>query len=347
MTSARGSGRVGARWTGAILDLYAGFVLLYLFLPIFVIVSYSFNKPEGKFNFVWKAFSLDAWRDPFLYPALVDAMKLSLKVAAVSTTVATLFGALIALALCRYSWRGSGAVNMLLVLPLTTPEVVLGSSLLSLFLASNVASGFWTIVIAHVMFSVSYVALTVKARIRGFDWTLEEAAMDPAPHRPRHRRRGDAGLRAVARRFHHHPVQRRHQGHLSPLCVWRAPGRVPAADQRAGDDDPGGKPHPARDHQPVAEPSPETGHYPAGPLAQQNGRNGRLAPVLPMSSRAALRLPYPSGSFRTRFPVSWNMALATAGASGGTPGSPTPVGAASDGTMCTSTFGIWSIRRTL
>jgi spermidine/putrescine transport system permease protein len=178
MTSARGSGRVGARWTGAILDLYAGFVLLYLFLPIFVIVSYSFNKPEGKFNFVWKAFSLDAWRDPFLYPALVDAMKLSLKVAAVSTTVATLFGALIALALCRYSWRGSGAVNMLLVLPLTTPEVVLGSSLLSLFLASNVASGFWTIVIAHVMFSVSYVALTVKARIRGFDWTLEEAAMD-------------------------------------------------------------------------------------------------------------------------------------------------------------------------
>ena len=176
--AARGSARTGARWTGAILDLYAGFVLLYLFLPIFVIVSYSFNKPEGKFNFVWKAFSLDAWRDPFLYPALVDAMKLSLKVAAVSTTVATLFGALIALALCRYSWRGSGTVNMLLVLPLTTPEVVLGSSLLSLFLASNVASGFWTIVIAHVMFSVSYVALTVKARIRGFDWTLEEAAMD-------------------------------------------------------------------------------------------------------------------------------------------------------------------------
>jgi spermidine/putrescine transport system permease protein len=174
----RRGGAVGSRWTGAVLDLYAGFVLLYLFLPIFVIVSYSFNKPEGKFNFVWKAFSLDAWRDPFLYPALVEAMKLSLKVAAVSTTVATLFGALIALALCRYNWRGSGPVNLLLVLPLTTPEVVLGSSLLSLFLASNVAAGFWTIVIAHVMFSVSYVALTVKARIRGFDWTLEEAAMD-------------------------------------------------------------------------------------------------------------------------------------------------------------------------
>jgi spermidine/putrescine transport system permease protein len=172
------TGAVGSRWTGPLLDLYAGLVLLYLFLPIFVIVAYSFNKPEGRFNFVWKAFSLDAWRDPFVFPALVDAMKLSLQVAAVSTSVATVFGALIALALCRYSWRGSGPINYLLVLPLTTPEVVLGSALLSLFLQANVGTGFATIVIAHIMFSVSYVALTVKARIRGFDWTLEEAAMD-------------------------------------------------------------------------------------------------------------------------------------------------------------------------
>lgn len=172
------TGTVGTRWTGRLLDVYAALVLLYLFLPIFVIISYSFNKPQGKFNFVWKAFSLDAWKDPFLFPALVDAMKLSLKVAAVSTTVATVFGTLIALALCRYKWRGAGPVSLLLVLPLTTPEVVLGSSLLALFLQANVAAGFWTIVIAHIMFSVSYVALTVKARIRGFDWTLEEAAMD-------------------------------------------------------------------------------------------------------------------------------------------------------------------------
>ena len=174
---ARG-GQVGSRWTGRLLDLYAGLVLLYLFLPIFVIVSYSFNKPAGKFNFVWKSFSLDAWRDPFLYPALVDAMKLSLKVAAVSTSVSVVFGSLIALALCRYTWKGAGPINLLLVLPLTTPEVVLGSSLLSLFLQVNAPTGFWTVVIAHIMFSVSYVALTVKARIRGFDWTLEEAAMD-------------------------------------------------------------------------------------------------------------------------------------------------------------------------
>ena len=166
------------RVANRIMDVYAIMVLAYLFIPIAVIILYSFNKPEGKFNFVWKAFSLDAWRDPLKYEALVEAMKLSLKVAAVSTTVATLLGSLIALALCRYRFKGSGLINLLLVLPLTTPEVVLGSSLLSLFLNLNAQMGFATIVIAHIMFSVSYVALTVKARIRGFDWTLEEAAMD-------------------------------------------------------------------------------------------------------------------------------------------------------------------------
>jgi spermidine/putrescine transport system permease protein len=160
------------------MDIYALLVLGYLFLPIAVIILYSFNRPEGKFNFVWKGFSLDAWRDPFKYEPLVEAMKLSIKIAGVSTAVATLFGSLIALALCRYRFKGSGFIGLLLVLPLTTPEVVLGSSLLSLFLNLNATMGFTTIVIAHIMFSVSYVALTVRARIRGFDWTLEEAAMD-------------------------------------------------------------------------------------------------------------------------------------------------------------------------
>ncbi len=170
------------RIASRLMDIYAILVLVYLFLPIGVIILYSFNKPEGKYNFVWKAFSLDAWRDPFKYEPLVEAMKLSLKVAALSTGVATLLGTLIALALCRYTFKGSGLINLLLVLPLTTPEVVLGSSLLSLFLNLNAQMGFATIVIAHIMFSVSYVALTVKARIKGFDWTLEEAAMDLGAH---------------------------------------------------------------------------------------------------------------------------------------------------------------------
>lgn len=176
---ARGGAAVGrTRWPGRLLDVVAGLVLLYLFLPIFVIVLYSFNEPAGKFNFVWKAFSLRAWAEPFRYPALVDAMKLSLGVAVVATVVAALFGTLVALALTRYRFRGSRLVNALLLFPLTIPEVVLGSSLLALFLQFSVPLGFATIVIAHIMFSVSYVALTVKARLRGFDWSLEEAAMD-------------------------------------------------------------------------------------------------------------------------------------------------------------------------
>ncbi|MDQ3223852.1 MAG: ABC transporter permease [Gemmatimonadota bacterium] len=168
----------GQRLGTWVVDGYAALVLAYLLLPILVIVLYSFNKPAGRFNFVWKSFSLDAWRNPLRYDALVEAMKLSLSVAAISTLVAALFGTLIALALTRYRFRGSAPVGLLLVLPLTTPEVVLGSSLLTLFLDLNVRTGFATIVIAHIMFSVSYVALTVRARIRGFDWTLEEAAMD-------------------------------------------------------------------------------------------------------------------------------------------------------------------------
>lgn len=167
-----------ARWRGRLLDAYGGLVLVYLFLPILVIVAFSCNEPAGRFNFVWRRFSLAAWRDPFRYPELVHAMALSLRVAGIATAVATVFGTMIALALSRHRFRGAGAVRLLLVLPLTTPEVVLGSSLLSLFLTLNAHTGFVTIVIAHIMFSVSYVALTVRARIRGFDWRLEEAALD-------------------------------------------------------------------------------------------------------------------------------------------------------------------------
>lgn len=163
---------------GRVVDVVAAAALLFLFLPIFVVVAYSFNAPAGKFNFVWHMFSFHAWTEPFRYPALVDAMKVSVEVAATATAVATVFGTMIAIALSRYRFRGRAVVSALLILPLTVPEVVLGSSLLSLFLDVGVHTGFVTIVIAHVMFCVSYVAITVRARLRGFDWTLEEAAMD-------------------------------------------------------------------------------------------------------------------------------------------------------------------------
>lgn len=152
--------------------------LLYLFAPIVVIVLFSFNKPKGKYNIVWQGFTLDNWANPFSKPEFTDALIVSLQVAAVSTVCATLLGTLIAIALSRYRFKGSGAVNLFLVLPMTSPEIVLGSSLATLFLARGVERGFMTVVIAHIMFQVSFVAVTLRARIRGFDWALEQAAMD-------------------------------------------------------------------------------------------------------------------------------------------------------------------------
>lgn len=152
--------------------------LLYLFAPIVVIIVFSFNAPKGKFNIVWQGFTLDNWANPFADKALTDALFVSLRVALVSSVIAAILGTMIALSLSRYRFKGSGAINLFLVLPLTSPEVVLGSSLATLFLSRGVDFGYTTVIIAHVMFQVSFVAVTVRARIRGFDWTLEQAAMD-------------------------------------------------------------------------------------------------------------------------------------------------------------------------
>jgi spermidine/putrescine transport system permease protein len=152
--------------------------LLYLFAPIVVIVIFSFNEPRGKFNIVWQGFTLDNWASPFADKALTDALFVSVRVALISSVIAAVLGTMIALSLSRYRFKGSGAVNLFLVLPLTSPEVVLGSSLATLFLSRGVDFGYTTVIIAHVMFQISFVAVTVRARIRGFDWTLEQAAMD-------------------------------------------------------------------------------------------------------------------------------------------------------------------------
>jgi spermidine/putrescine transport system permease protein len=161
-----------------VLRAVAGLVLLYLFLPIFVIILFSFNKPTGKFNYTWRGFTLENWADPFKYPALTQALKLSLNIAAVSTLIALVLGTLVAIALVRQRFRGSKAVDTFLILPLTAPEVVMGASLLTLFLDFDWAAGYTTILIAHIAFEVSFIAMTVRARVRGFDWTLEDASMD-------------------------------------------------------------------------------------------------------------------------------------------------------------------------
>jgi spermidine/putrescine transport system permease protein len=160
------------------LTVFAGLAFAYLLLPIAVVVLFSFNDPAGRRNLTWQGFTLDNWLNPFGYPDLRAAVELSLKIAALSTIFATVFGTLIALALVRYRFRGRSATNLLIFLPMATPEIVLGSSLLTLFLNYSFPLGFTTILIAHILFNISYVVVTVRARLVGFDRHLEEAAMD-------------------------------------------------------------------------------------------------------------------------------------------------------------------------
>jgi spermidine/putrescine transport system permease protein len=161
-----------------LLGIWSAVALLYLFIPIFIVILFSFNDNKGKFNFTWQGFTLRHWQHPFANPDLASALKTSLEIAAISTVIATALGTFMALALVRYGFRGRGATDMFVFLPLATPEVVLGAALLALFLTLNVSTGFATIVIAHVMFNISYVVVTVKARLEGMDEYMEEAAMD-------------------------------------------------------------------------------------------------------------------------------------------------------------------------
>jgi spermidine/putrescine transport system permease protein len=160
------------------LTVYAFVAFVYLLLPVAVVIMFSFNAPSGRYNYIWEGFTLDNWINWDGPPGIKDAVMTSLEIAIVSTIVATVLGTLIALALVRHRFRGRGATNMLVFLPMSTPEIVLGASLLTLFLSTHVVTGFLTIFIAHVMFIVSFVVITVKARLIDFDRHLEEAAMD-------------------------------------------------------------------------------------------------------------------------------------------------------------------------
>jgi spermidine/putrescine transport system permease protein len=161
-----------------ILTAYSILFFFYLLLPIGVVIVFSFNNPVGRFNYTWQGFTWDNWRYWDGVPGIRDSIVLSLEIALIASLVATALGTLIALALVRYFFRGRGTTNLLVFLPLSTPEIVLGASLLTLFLNLNVVFGFWTILIAHIMFCISFAVVTVKARLIGFDRHLEEAAMD-------------------------------------------------------------------------------------------------------------------------------------------------------------------------
>src|SRR3954447_8734730 len=175
------------RWSGPrrwdtirskLLGLWAGLALLYLFIPIFVVILFSFNDNKGRFNLAWEGFTWSHWAHPFSVEGLGEAMGKSLEIALISTLLAVTLGTFMALSLVRYRFKGRRATDMFVFLPLATPEVVLGAALLGLFLLMNINTGFATIVIAHTMFNVSYVVVTVKARLEGMDLHIEEAAMD-------------------------------------------------------------------------------------------------------------------------------------------------------------------------
>ncbi|GLF99034.1 ABC transporter permease [Streptomyces yaizuensis] len=152
--------------------------LAYLVLPNIVVMVFSFNKPAGKFNYTWREFSTDAWRDPCGVPDLCGSLALSLQLALWATLAATALGTMIAFALVRYRFRARGAVNALIFLPMAMPEVVMAASLLTLFLNLGAELGPLTVLIAHIMFCLSFVVVAVKARVLSMDPRLEEAARD-------------------------------------------------------------------------------------------------------------------------------------------------------------------------
>jgi spermidine/putrescine transport system permease protein len=176
--AARAGSRLWAFVRYHVLTAYSLLAFAYLMLPIGVVIAFSFNNPAGRFNYTWQGFTWSNWRHWNAVPGLQSAIGLSLEIALIASFVATVLGTLIALALVRYGFRGRGATNLLVFLPLSTPEIVLGASLLTLFLNFNVALGFLTILVAHIMFCISFAVVTVKARLIGFDRHLEEAAMD-------------------------------------------------------------------------------------------------------------------------------------------------------------------------
>lgn len=169
------------RWLRThLIQFLAAMALLYMFVPVLLVVVFSFNSPAGKYNYVWNEFSTSAWVDVWSDPLITDSVTLSIEIALLSTAVATLLGTLIAFAIGRHRFRGRAGTNLLIFMPMATPEVVMGSSLLTLFVAAGQEGslGFATITIAHIMFSISFVVVTVKARIAGLDPRLEQAAMD-------------------------------------------------------------------------------------------------------------------------------------------------------------------------
>ena len=171
-------GAVISRWIGRnLIRIYMVFAFTYLFIPVAYTFAFSFND-SGKSNLIWKGFTFDNWTNPCGAPQVCSALGNSIKIGLLATIFSTILVTMIAFAIGRYAYKGRSASNLLIFLPMATPEIVLGASLLSLLLVFQISPGFWPTVLAHVVFCVSFVVVTVKARIASLDPKLEQAAMD-------------------------------------------------------------------------------------------------------------------------------------------------------------------------
>ena len=216
-----------------IIGIFAFLAFVYLLLPNAVVVLFSFNNPTGRFNYEWSSFSTcTPGPTSAVPPGMCDSLSLSLKIGLIATLGATILGTMMAFAISRHRFRGRSGTNLLIFLPMATPEVVMGSSLLTLFVGIGIPLGFWTILIAHIMFCVSFVVVTVKARLASLDPAAGAGGRRPvrdrdadvlAHHvparRPGHRGRGAAGVLAVVRRLHHHELQRRRRARSRSRCT--------------------------------------------------------------------------------------------------------------------------------
>ena len=169
---------VRSRLGNLALPAFTGLLFLFLFAPILVMIVFSFNDPGGRQNITWQGFTLRNYVDLWGRSVITNAITVSLAVAAISTVVATTFGTMIGLALTRHEFRGKSLFNLLIFIPMTAPEIILGASLLTLWVSLGTERGFLTILAAHVMFNISFVVVTIRARLAGMNQSLEEAGMD-------------------------------------------------------------------------------------------------------------------------------------------------------------------------
>lgn len=162
----------------AFVPVVAVITLVYLLLPIVYVIAFSFNEKRGRNNIIWRGFSLENWQNPCGAPQVCEAFGNSILVGIVATVVATVLGTMIAIALVRFRFKGRSTVSLLLFTPMATPEVVLGAGLAAQFLLAGVEKGIGTVILAHIMFCISYVVVAVKARVASLNPAIEEAGRD-------------------------------------------------------------------------------------------------------------------------------------------------------------------------